>query len=171
MVPMNYRGCLGRLVPDEASMEREGDFRLFLNEHEKPARLYIDIRLPVDEEHCDRAVLPIVQGPNVPGSWGWDGNRERPTLDPSISHSKHAGYTPEGDPITQEVWHGHMVAGNLQAAGQPQPGPQVHPRHRPPQTNAHPMLEFAQAVPPAPAPQNPPGPDRRDPRRIGGWGS
>jgi hypothetical protein len=55
--------------------------------------------------------LPGVSGPDAlriqkgdpggPRVWGWDGNREKPTLTPSI-HAPHQ-------------WHGHLRAGRLES--------------------------------------------------------
>jgi hypothetical protein len=71
--------------------------------------------------------------------------------------------------IQTSDWHGFLHNGYLvENDGQI---PRPDPRHRVPLSSAHQMLEFAQATPPAVYPQNPAGPDRRDPRRIGGWGS
>ena len=58
-------------------------------------------------------------------------------------------------------WHGFLHQGYL-VEGDHQIPRGAGPVHREPITNAHPMLQFAQApVPIAP----------RDPRRVGGWGS
>jgi hypothetical protein len=55
---------------------------------------HIAIRLPTD--FC---ILPIADDARV--HWNWDGNREAPTLTPSILHHS----TPE--------WHGYLTAGKL----------------------------------------------------------
>lgn len=41
--------------------------------------------------------------------WVWNGNREKPTLNPSILTSMHCG--PEREHI--ELWHGYMTDGRL----------------------------------------------------------
>lgn len=52
------------------------------------------------------AALPIKPDDRRP-SWAWDGNREAPTLTPSILHHWDAG--PEG----AGEWHGYLTAGRL----------------------------------------------------------
>jgi Family of unknown function (DUF6527) len=49
--------------------------------------------------------LPFRPAPSP--SWGWDGNRERPTLDPSIHHQYGTG--PGG--ALETHWHGYLRAG------------------------------------------------------------
>ena len=44
--------------------------------------------------------LPIVVGNNNPGHWGWDGNREAPTITPSIN--------------VIGRWHGYLRVGRLE---------------------------------------------------------
>ena len=49
---------------------------------------------------CHPCAIPCQKGP--PGGdrvWGWDGNEEKPTLDPSINYVGH--------------WHGWLRAGRL----------------------------------------------------------
>jgi hypothetical protein len=169
-MPENTDSVIARRVKDPTALQdsaegtRPGDFAWeFDFTHfphgaaETDAVLTCYIHLPGDRSRW--APIHVQRGP-APTThvWGWDGNLDRPTFTPSIHHP---GF-----------WHGHMVAGQLLSCGAARlPEPAADPRHRPPQTNAHPMLNFAQATPPAVYPQNPAGPDRRDPRRIGGWGS
>jgi hypothetical protein len=96
-------------------MERPGDFRIFLNEHESPPQLYIDIWLPIPgKEHHDRACLPIATRHEDRGRcWWWDGNREAPTMQPSIDQGEFVGRDAQGKPITRRIWHGVMSAGRL----------------------------------------------------------
>lgn len=42
--------------------------------------------------------------------WGWDGNKDRPTLHPSINCQ--AVY-PDGTPASGCGWHGHIAAGEF----------------------------------------------------------
>lgn len=49
------------------------------------------------------AILPIKDQSNA---WKWDGNREAPTLTPSILHWGGG----RGEPAT---WHGYLTAGKL----------------------------------------------------------
>lgn len=58
---------------------------------------WLYIHLP-GEQH--RGAIQVRRG--APGGnrvWGWDGNEDKPTLQPSIHHVG--------------VWHGHLVAGRL----------------------------------------------------------
>lgn len=74
-------------------MERQGDFSF--DDDCKHIYIWIPGRQAPD---C----LQIQQGP--PGGervWGWDGNKEKPTLTPSIHD---VGY-----------WHGFLTAGKLQS--------------------------------------------------------
>ena len=62
----------------------------------------IVIRLPDSDttERGSSTAFPIKAGPNLPGKhWGWDGNREAPTLAPSLHWIG--------------VWHGWMRAGEI----------------------------------------------------------
>lgn len=63
---------------------------------------YIVIRLPDSEttERGSETSFPIMEGPNLTlVHWGWDGNREAPTLTPSLHWIG--------------VWHGWMRAGEI----------------------------------------------------------
>lgn len=48
-------------------------------------------------------------------SWDWDGNRERPTLMPSILDWN----TNEKGEKVSEHWHGYLTAGVFKACGEP----------------------------------------------------
>jgi hypothetical protein len=74
--------------------------------------LYIGLRYPVTAENWvtfyreapelnrgDVVTLPLVLGASDPTHWGWDGNREAPTLTPSIN--------------VIGRWHGWLQAGKL----------------------------------------------------------
>lgn len=54
--------------------------------------------------------IPIVKDAKFSG-WAWDGNRECPTLTPSISASAHVeGGAPNN---FYEAWHGYLTAGKF----------------------------------------------------------
>lgn len=69
---------------------------------------YIVIRLPDTDSgsgYKDFAVLPLQTSDRPDGQcWQWDGNREAPTLTPSILHH------------SVPPWHGYMRAGKLEVA-------------------------------------------------------
>lgn len=73
-------------------MERPGDFTF----DDNFSHLYI--WLPGDS---GPSAIPIVRGPapNVARVWGWDGNKDSPTVTPSIHYVGH--------------WHGWLRAGRL----------------------------------------------------------
>lgn len=52
--------------------------------------------------------LPILLGRKADRHWEWDGNREQPTLSPSISARR-------ADPQMSELWHGFLRAGRLES--------------------------------------------------------
>jgi hypothetical protein len=58
------------------------------------------VRVPHTENHVGLVRLPIVLGdPGTEKAWGWDGNKEAPTLTPSIN--------------VIGIWHGWLQAGKL----------------------------------------------------------
>jgi hypothetical protein len=59
------------------------------------------LNVPHPENRMGLVRLPIVKGPSTdsPMAWGWDGNKEAPTLTPSIS--------------VADTWHGYLRAGKL----------------------------------------------------------
>lgn len=73
---------------------------------EKGERLYLGMMLPGED---DPRELPIKQGEKIDRHWQWDGNREAPTLEPSIQ-AWHAG----GDKL-EEHWHGYLKAGRFES--------------------------------------------------------
>lgn len=96
---MNTRSIDCRRVADYNGMEREGDFYF----HERDGRKHITIWYPglagEDRHWCD---LPLQAGAAPAGPvWGWDGNEEKPTLNPSIHVIGH--------------WHGYLEAGRLRS--------------------------------------------------------
>jgi len=66
------------------------------------AKLYL--RVPIDPDHPmgDFVGLPIGGAGKGYPAWNWDGNREAPTLTPSIN--------------VIGVWHGYLRAGKLETA-------------------------------------------------------
>ena len=134
-----------RTVPGEFAWEF--DFTHFPH-GAKPEDEVLTVYLHLPGERGRWTPIWVRRGPPGDGhTWGWDGDMDRPTFLPSIHQPG--------------VWHGYMTAGQLLSCGAARL-PEPPPKHREPVTNAHPMLEFAQApVPIAP----------RDPRRVGGWGS
>lgn len=71
---------------------------------------YILMRLPEVGSGPRGSVtsLPVCRSPKVENKWLWDGNRERPTLTPSILI-----FMPRPDGGRDELWHGYMTAGVL----------------------------------------------------------
>lgn len=60
-------------------------------------------------EHEDVLRVTVRPGKQDNGaSWGWDGNLDKPTLEPSIKSSFNNSKGNE-----QIIWHGHIVAGEL----------------------------------------------------------
>ena len=108
----------GRRVdpPNYESLERPGDFYFTEYDETKPGWKRIHILLPLKDTDHNLAVLPICPGDKTEPAWRWDGNLDKPTLTPSIDQKKFDGKDEKGDPIFTRIWHGHMVAGNLEAA-------------------------------------------------------
>ena len=65
----------------------------------------IVIRIPGDEGGTI-APIPVNHGQATQNRWGWDGNEEKPTLQPSIWRN-------QGLPSHRNEWHGHLQAGRL----------------------------------------------------------
>ncbi len=57
--------------------------------------------LPTDESDGRICIIPVRLGPKQQNAWQWDGNREKPTLTPSIWHHS----TPD--------WHGWVTRGEM----------------------------------------------------------
>lgn len=87
-----------------------GDWCFYNNPHENQ-RLYIYLMYPYgDSEHGELVTLPIESVPNPNAQdWQWDGNREAPTLSPSIRVLN----THEGE---LDRWHGYLKAGKIETA-------------------------------------------------------
>lgn len=90
--------CVRRDYPSAADfVAATGDF-CWGPEAEGIRRLYI--RLPGTSTACYDA-LKCFRGTDrgIKKEWGWDGNKDKPTLTPSI--------------LNHGEWHGHLVAGRL----------------------------------------------------------
>jgi hypothetical protein len=112
---MNTQSCDCRLVagPDEyyrpgdndedLHLARAGEFFFLPHDPSNPTiePEYIVLRRP---DGSNGGAIPIKRGPNQSGAaWGWDGDREKPTLTPSI-------WWKSGD---AREWHGWLRAGRL----------------------------------------------------------
>lgn len=68
---------------------------------------YIAMRVPNGHTKGELIILPV-NIPDVSGKcWGWDGNRDAPTLTPSIR---------VGGGKSPEIWHGFLRAGVMVTA-------------------------------------------------------
>ena len=102
---MRFRSCDCRRV--DPPVEHDAIYKLEVGDfYWHDGKCYV--RLPGDRRGCSRG-LPVYRAgeprPTKAASWVWDGDLERPTLEPSIR----AVY---GD---ETVWHGYMKAGRLVA--------------------------------------------------------
>lgn len=68
---------------------------------------YIALRIGADPDR-DFCILPIKPTPDGRAFWNWDGNREAPTLTPSILHWGNG----RDEPAT---WHGYLRDGKLES--------------------------------------------------------
>lgn len=79
----------------------------FIEDTETAGRFYFSCRLP----NGSLCTLPIGTGtkPVEPDrhTWLWDGNREKPTLSPSVWHDPRSGSVHE--------WHGWIRAGRMES--------------------------------------------------------
>ena len=94
---MNTESIDCRKVANFEALERPGDF-YFQRVDGMSGETCLHIMIP------DGAFICIgVQrgGPGGPKVWGWDGNEERPTIQPSILCTGH--------------WHGYLEAGRLRS--------------------------------------------------------
>lgn len=89
----------GRLVASLNDLERPGDFT-FVGGAD-PDRLALSASCPCGcGEHFAIYVRYAPDAPHRPLVWDWDGNRERPTLSPSIARK-----------MCPCLWHGWLRAG------------------------------------------------------------
>lgn len=93
----NRESCDCRKVADYDAVERSGDFyfEAGLLHIELPAGCFIAIKIAKSGQPCE--AHPSWTGP----VWKWDGNEDKPTLEPSIH--------------TVGRWHGHLRAGRLES--------------------------------------------------------
>lgn len=108
---LNNQSCDCRLVagPDaydhgleEPAMDRAGEFYyLPYDPTREDEPTHIVIRRP---DGVDGGAIPIKRGAGATGeAWGWDGNRQKPTLSPSIWWKD----------THRPQWHGWLQAGRL----------------------------------------------------------
>jgi len=83
---------------------KPGDWQFVDSSNVDDAWIYIVI--PNGTPEGSLAQLPLV--PSTTDSWQWDGNKEAPTLTPSILHHEHVG--------NPQSWHGYMTKGELKSA-------------------------------------------------------
>ncbi|HWA07934.1 MAG TPA: DUF6527 family protein [Opitutaceae bacterium] len=94
---MNTESCDCRKVADYDAVERPGDF-YFQKVEGMEGETQIHLMLPSHTFIC----LGVARGSSAtPKVWGWDGNEEKPTLEPSIHTIGH--------------WHGYLRNGRLQS--------------------------------------------------------
>jgi hypothetical protein len=87
-----------RKVLSRDAVKEPGDF--FISSANVFGRRQIAMILPDPFRYF--AVLPIVAGPAAEPEWGWNGDLDAPSLQPSIKSEGHLG-----------VWHGHLLNGKL----------------------------------------------------------
>ena len=101
---MNPVPC--RRVADDADPEEPGEFRWHPPAFDDP--LHIVLNLPGGIGTVVLRVHRAGQTPTGSPSWLWDGDRERPTLEPSINST-----IEYPQPRGKINWHGHLKAGVL----------------------------------------------------------
>jgi len=91
----------------EALLKGPGDF--FWTRDAQGRAVEIVIWIPGNESGTV-APIPVVNGaPQNEGPWGWNGNEQKPTLQPSIFRNP-----PHKDhPDPRNSWHGHLIDGRL----------------------------------------------------------
>ncbi len=82
---------------------KNGDLNIFFRYPVKDERLG---DLPIEEQRGDIVRIPVQS--NTEMSWQWDGNREAPTLSPSVLI-----YSGDGNGGRKERWHGWLRAGKI----------------------------------------------------------
>lgn len=86
--------CAAKATAEEVKVP--GDFHVYGIEGD---RAWMVVMLP-GEKHAE--CIPLNRkGPTGERTWGWDGNLEKPTLQPSIHYVGH--------------WHGYMTSGRLKS--------------------------------------------------------
>lgn len=108
-MPDSRDSCDCRRQPAEA-VRSPGDFHI-AEQPDGTGAFYIHFVLP-EGTHQN---LPIATGPQRPGPWQWDGNRERPTLAPSIKAERCDHHDARGNRVMAEIWHGYLKAGRLES--------------------------------------------------------
>lgn len=92
------------LVGDWSFLENEQGLHIFLRHPRKEQEIF------GDEARGEIVHLPIRIGESIssPVCWGWNGNREAPTITPSI-----LVYGGDGNGGRTEYWHGFLTDGKL----------------------------------------------------------
>lgn len=94
-----------RRLPDGTKHEalpNIGDFAwCFYSDWDGGEHIGLRITLPDRDGKPNANWLPVVRGKPAGECWGWDGNVDRPTLEPSIR-------------LKPEQWHGHLKHGRLE---------------------------------------------------------
>jgi len=68
--------------------------------------IWLWMKLPrQDNDEGSPCILPVRPTSDTP-SWGWDGNIERPTLNPSVFHDPR-------NPASPHHWHGWIRSGQM----------------------------------------------------------
>ena len=94
---MNTRTIPGRHVGSSEGMEREGDFYFADRDGKTGIVIWYPGETGEDRYWCH---LSLNHGPALPGCiWGWNGDKIKPTLEPSIHVIDH--------------WHGYLTDGNF----------------------------------------------------------
>lgn len=97
-------------------LERPGDFLWLTNAAGEVTDLLIF--LP-GNAGGSIAPVPVVKGP-FPGhgqrAWGWDGDMDRPTLDPSIWRNRPWNNAAGETQTHPNEWHGNLKQGRLESA-------------------------------------------------------
>lgn len=93
---------MGQLRADLQDLTDNGSIGDWCFRDHETEGLHICIRFPDGSERGDLGCLPLrdVPDPSME-DWQWDGNKEAPTLTPSINYVG--------------VWHGYMRAGRLES--------------------------------------------------------
>lgn len=81
---------------------QKGDW-LFLNDDR-----FITVQFG-DEAFSESTTIPVSLGGLIPSAWKWDGNKESPTLEPSILVFGKGGRE-------NPLWHGFLRNGKLETA-------------------------------------------------------
>ncbi|MEN6481297.1 MAG: DUF6527 family protein [Anaerolineaceae bacterium] len=92
------------LVGDWSFLENKDGMHIFLRHPRKEQEIF------GDEARGEIVHLPIRIGESIasPAIWGWNGNKEAPTITPSILI-----FSGDGNGGRREQWHGFLTDGKL----------------------------------------------------------